>query len=114
MNTKRKSLTAEHQALYALIPEGREKALRINVLAAVMDVHERRVRQMIEDLTVNGCVICNLQNGSGYYKPNTDEDFEAMLKLNASRAHALLRKDYAIRKALERFRYGGNSLFAEH
>ena len=113
MNTKRKSLSAVHLDLYSILCEGRDKATQLEVLSDYLGISERKVRSMIEDLTANGMVVCNLQNGKGYYKPATDEDYEAALKLNASRLHSLLRKDYAIKKARERFNYNGNSLFVQ-
>jgi len=114
MNSKRKKLTDDHRALYLLIPEGRENAYPLNFLCEMMGASERVIRQMIEDLTTNGCVVCNLQNGKGYFRPTTDDDFEAMIKLSASRAKSLLRKEYAIKKALERFKYNGSTLFAHN
>lgn len=113
MNTKRRKLTDEHRALYCLIPRGRDNAYRVDLLSAIMSLDERTIRQMIEDLTVSGHVICNLQNGKGYYRPETEEDIEAMLNLTASRAHSLLRKKYALKKALECFKYGSNTLFVQ-
>ena len=113
MNSKRNRLTADHRALYLLIPEGRENACRGTALASVMGCSERRIRQMVEDLTVNGNVICNLQNGKGYYRPLDEEDIDAMLKLTASRAYSLLRKKYALKRALERFHYNGSTLFVQ-
>lgn len=114
MNTKRRKLTDDHRALYCLIPMGRENAYKLDLLSSIMGVDERTIRQMIEDLTTNGCVVCNLQNGKGYFRPTTDDDFEAMIKLSASRAKSLLRKEYAIKKALERFKYNGSTLFAHN
>lgn len=113
MNTKRKKLTDDHRALYCLIPMGRDNAYKLDLLSSIMGFDERTIRQMIEDLTVSGHVICNLQNGKGYYRPATEEDIEAMLNLTASRAHSLLRKKYALKKALEHFKYGGNTLFVQ-
>ena len=114
MNSKRRKLTDDHRALYLLIPEGRENAYPLNFLCEMMGTSERVIRQMIENLTTNGCVVCNLQNGKGYFRPTTDDDFEAMIKLSASRAKSLLRKEYAIKKALERFKYNGSTLFAHN
>ena len=113
MNSKRNKLTADHKALYLVIPEGRENAYKGSVLASVMGCDERRIRQMIEDLTVNGNIVCNLQNGKGYYRPVSEEDIDAMLKLTASRAYSLLRKKYALKRALERFHYNGSTLFVQ-
>lgn len=113
MNSKRRKITEEHKSLYITIPKGRNNACRGCNLALLMGVDERTIRQMIEDLTVSGYTVCNLQNGKGYYRPETEEDIEAMLNLTASRAHSLLRKKYALKKSLERFKYGGNSLFAQ-
>lgn len=114
MNSKRNKLFNSHYDLYRILDFGRKNAKQLGYLSSVLGIGERNIRQMIEDLTVNGYVVCNLQNGKGYYKPETDEDFQAMLKLNASRAYSLLRKDYAIKKAFEKFKYNGNSLFARN
>ena len=113
MNTKRRKITDDHRALYLLIPEGRQNAYKADLLAEMMGCDERRVRQMIEDLTASGHIVCNLQNGKGYYRPVTEDDIDAMLRLTAARAHSLLRKKYALKKALERFHYNGSTLFVE-
>lgn len=111
MNTKRKRLTDEHLDLYGLLEFGRSGAKRLDELASLMGISERKVRALIEDLTVNEKVVCNLQNGKGYFKPQTDDDYEAMIKLTAHRAHSLLRKKYALKRAYDKTRYDGNSLF---
>ena len=113
MNSKRKKLTEEHLRLYYLIPEGRDHACRGFTLTTLIGEDDRTLRQMIEDLTIGGFAVCNLQNGKGYFRPTTEEDIEAMLNLTASRAHSLLRKKYALKKALEQFKYGGNTLFVQ-
>ena len=110
MRKKKSKITAEHMALYDLIPKGRDRAVTKDELQIMSGHSERVIRQFCEDLTCNELVVCNLQNGKGYFRPVTEDDYIAALKLTESRANSLKRKAYGINSALKRFYLEGNIL----
>lgn len=103
MNTKRKSLTDMHEFLYSVIGTGRENAQSKSMLQIKTGYDERIIRKLIEELSTNGLVVCNLQDGKGYYKPDTLEDYDTVIKIESSRANALRRKVYGIKTARNTF-----------
>ena len=110
MRKKKSRITEEHMAMYNLIPLGKEHAITKDVLQLWTGLSERLVRQYCEDLTCNELVVCNLQNGKGYFRPLNEDDYIAALKLTESRANSLKRKAYGIKSALKRFYIDGNIL----
>lgn len=110
---KMSKITKEHMAMYNCIPIGRDKAVSKDILQLLTGLSERLVRQYCEDLTCNEYVVCNLQNGKGYFRPETADDYIAALKLTEKRANSLKRKAYGINSALKRFYLDGNILVDE-
>lgn len=103
MNSKRKNLTPEHEQLYNTLDFGKQNGQSKTLLQIRTGFSERRIRKLIEELSTNGLVVCNDQDGKGYYKPDTVEDFETYIKIETSRANALRRKVYGIKSALNEF-----------
>lgn len=61
---------------------------------------ERKLRKAIQKARQEGMVICNAQNGEGYFLPRTKEDLERQYKQNQNRALAILRQQKHIRRRL--------------
>ena len=59
---------------------------------------DRDLRRAIERARQEGMVICNAQDGNGYFLPNTYEELDAQEKRNTSRAIAILRQNKFIRR----------------
>ncbi len=110
---KKRPLTDAHDLLYRVLLKGHAHAISKASLVIITGLSERKVRQYIEDLNANGKVVCNLQDGKGYYLPETEDDYVAMIKLTASRANALYRKNAGVKMAYERFLRGGRDLLAD-
>lgn len=53
---------------------------------------DREVRKSIERLRQNGILICNEQNGSGYYIAETDQEVYAQYLQDHSRAMSILKR----------------------
>ena len=103
MSDKINGLTHAHEQLYNLLGEGKENAQTRTMLAIRMGCTDRRVRKLIEELSTCGLVVCNVQDGAGYYKPNTEEDYEAIIKLETARARALRKKVFGVKLGLYEF-----------
>lgn len=58
---------------------------------------DRDLRRAIEKARQEGMVICNAQDGNGYFLPNTYEELDAQEKRNTNRAVAILRQNKFIR-----------------
>lgn len=114
MRRKVSKITPLHMELYSMIPVGHKNALRKDELQMMTGLNERVIRQYCEDLTCNKYVVCNLQDGRGYYRPETDEDYIALLNLTMSRANSLKRKSYGIKTALQAFYANGGIIAKEN
>lgn len=87
-----------------LIPVGHENAVTRKYLCAVTGMNDRTVRQMIHEARRNQ-VILNLQDGSGYYIPNTKdkkdmEELKRYVTQETSRLRAIGWSLSAARKTL--------------
>lgn len=103
MDISIKGLTPAHEQLYNMLGEGKENAQSRTMLAIRMGCTDRRVRKLIEELSTCGLVVCNVQDGAGYYKPNSEEDFRAIIKLETARARALRKKVFGVKLGLYEF-----------
>lgn len=82
------------------IPKGRENAISRASLAALLNMPDRTVRQMIEKARREGEIIINLGSGEGYYISDDPADIEKQLRMNNSRAMAILVQQRALRNKL--------------
>jgi len=102
-------LTKEHECLYEMIGTGHSNAKNLTILTLRTGIHEREIRRMIQELNENEKIVCNKQDGKGYYKPNCAEDYEAFYKLTSARGLSLLRKRNAIKRAYQKSAYVKNN-----
>lgn len=63
-------------------------------------ISDRAMREWISRARREGMVICNSQDGSGYYRPETRGEYERQLRQNESRAMAILVQNKFIRAKL--------------
>ena len=61
-------------------------------------VSDRTLRRAIERARQEGMIICNAQDGCGYFLPNTYEDLDRQELRNTHRALAILRQNKFIRR----------------
>ena len=113
MNEKLTDLTPKHEALYNILGEGKENGLSKKVLVLRTGYPERKIRKLIEELNAAGLVVCNMQDGAGYYKPSTVEDYEAMINIETSRADALREKIYGIKLGMYEYLRKNEPAYAE-
>lgn len=82
------------------IPKGRENAISRASLAAMLNLPDRTVRQMIEKARREGEIIINLGSGEGYYISEDPADIQRQMKMNNSRAMAILVQQTHLRRKL--------------
>lgn len=61
-------------------------------IAMKTGLSDRAVRQRIEELRNEGHLICNLQNGKGYFIAENDEEVELQYRQDCARAMSILRR----------------------
>lgn len=69
-------------------------------LSKTLEVSDRHTRKWIQKARDEGMVICNTQDGSGYYLPNSVEDLKRQYRQNQNRAISILRQQKYIRRRL--------------
>ena len=83
--------------LAELITFGAENAISRTELRMITGWKDRVLRKNIQKAREEGVVICNEQNGGGYYFPQTQRELFAQYKANKNRAMSILRQQKYIR-----------------
>lgn len=66
-------------------------------------IPDRTMRKMIETARQEGLVICNVQDGNGYFLPTTREELIRQYDQNESRAKSILRQQRFIRREMAKW-----------
>ena len=66
-------------------------------------IPDRTMRKMIENARQEGLVICNGQDGSGYFLPTSREELKRQYNQNESRAMSIMRQQKYIRRELAKW-----------
>lgn len=69
-------------------------------ISEVSGINERTVREIIEDLRGDGHLICNDQDGKGYYFAESYDDVLRQYRRDCRRAMSILRRIKAFRRYL--------------
>lgn len=77
-----------------LIQVGRDKrsARTSYWISKLTGIHERAVRELIEELREEGHLICNDQDGEGYYLSDDIEDIRRQYARDRARALSILKR----------------------
>ena len=98
---KNEELRAEHRAaVLSCIRTGKELANTHRWIAMHTRINERLVRNLIEELRNEGHLICNLQDGNGYFLAENEEDIEQQYLQDYARAMSILKRMKPFRHAL--------------
>lgn len=89
------------QTLLGVLGKGSKKAVKRNALANHFD-SDRAMRRAIENARCEGVVICNDQNGNGYYIADTLEEVGRQYLQMLSRAKSTFRQLKAYREIIGR------------
>ena len=81
----------QRAAVLCCIRMGKDLANTRHWIAMHTGLNDRNVRERIEELRNEGHLICNLQNGNGYYIAEDEEDIRRHVTQNMSRVRSLLR-----------------------
>lgn len=84
----------------ACLKHGRDLANSRQWISMHTGIHDRRVRELIEELRNEGHLICNAQNGGGYYLAETTEEILQQYRQDCNRAMSILRRIKPFRHAL--------------
>ena len=87
--------------LEATLRKGQQNAISRKDLARMMDMPDRKMRELIEKAREEGCVILNNQDGKGYFLPATIEDIHKQYIQDTNRAMAILKRRKHIRRILK-------------
>ena len=83
--------------LAEVIVFGAENAISRTELRMMTGWSDRVLRRNIQKAREEGMVICNSQDGKGYYRPTTKQEYIAQYKSNQSRALSILRQQKFLR-----------------
>lgn len=84
----------------ACLKHGKDLANTRQWISMHTGIHDRKVREIIEELRNEGHLICNEQDGSGYYLAETTEEILRQYKQDCNRAMSNLRRTNPFRHAL--------------
>ena len=79
---------------------GHANAMKRRELAATVGMNDRGVRELLETARDNGVLICNDQDGKGYYLAETVDEIERQYRRDRARALSVLKRLKASRHAL--------------
>lgn len=83
------------------IPTGKENAITRADLVRVLNLPDRKVREMIETARKDGALILNAQDGAGYYISEDVGELKRQLHSNHSRAMSVLRQNTHLRRKIK-------------
>lgn len=80
---------------------GKNNAVTRKQLETLTGQSDRVNRRQIEDLRAQGEIICNDQDGKGYYLPETLDEVHRAYKQGRNRALSILKQQKTMRKILK-------------
>ena len=84
------------------LSNGREAAYSRRYIASDTGISDREVRNLIEELRNEGHLICNEQDGNGYYLAKTDHEILRQYRQDCDRAMSILRRIKPFRHAIRK------------
>lgn len=90
----------EKQRVLSCLRSGHDLANDRRWIAMHIGLNDRYVRSLIEELRIDGYLICNSQDGRGYYIAETDEEILRQYRRDMARAMSILRRMKPFRKAI--------------
>ena len=95
------NLGPDELALIGLLKKGSKNTVTRRSLADQMGTSDRRVRKMIERAGAAGVIICNEQNGRGYYIAEDIDEIERQYRQELNRMKSMYKRTLPLRRALK-------------
>lgn len=73
-------LTEAQERVFSLIPLGKDKSISREMLRVYTDMSDRKIRQIIHELRINGKVICSDSSCKGYWRPTKRKEVEDFIE----------------------------------
>lgn len=89
------------EKLMTLIPEDEDNAVTRNYLSIKLGLSDRVVRRAIEEARADGLLICNAQDGRGYYQSKDIAALKRQYLQDTARAMAILKRRKPLRDYLK-------------
>lgn len=83
------------------IPFGRENAISRADLAIKLGLSDRKMREAVERARIAGLMVCNNEDGSGYYQTADLDELYIQYKRDTARAMSILSRRKPIRDKLK-------------
>ena len=94
-------IRGQHKAMIlSCLRHGMDLANSRQWLSTRTGLNDRYVRELIEELRMDGFLICNAQNGWGYYLADDMDEVRDQYKQDMARAMSILRRMKPFRQAL--------------
>lgn len=87
--------------LSEIIPEGEDNAVTRTYLTIKLGLSDREVRKAIEAARADGLLICNAQDGRGYFQTKDVAFLKAQYRQDTARAMAILKRRKPLRDYLK-------------
>ena len=84
--------------LLKYLGKGLENAKPLPVLARLLNINERLVRLMVQEINTTGQEVIIREQGKGYYIPATEEELDGYIRYNISYRNKLTKKLAGLRK----------------
>lgn len=101
---------AYYPEVYNLLGKGHKNAVPLKTLMAFTGTSGSNIRLMIEKMVESGIPIVNLEDGKGYFIPETPEEVHIARRKKYSRAKKLLKSCYHLKKAETNLLYTSEGL----
>lgn len=77
--------------VYEVLPEGKENAVKAEVLCAQLGIGARVLRKKIMQERQNGAVILTNPSSGGYYRPTTESELDEYIQMQKSQIFSRFR-----------------------
>lgn len=92
---------SEVESIVAMLPTGHDNAMTRQKLVASSGINDRKVRELLEQARDAGFLICNDQDGRGYYIAKDDDEVERQYRRDYARAISVLKRLKPFRRHLK-------------
>jgi len=100
--------------VYQYLHKGHANAVPLKVLISLTGKTGSHLRMEIEKMVESGVAVVNMEDGKGYFLPETPEEIEVAHRKKYSRAKKLMKSCYHLKKAQNELLYANEGLLKEN